>query len=74
MPTVSLPLNRMSVAQKLGTIERIWDSLAANPEKLPTPAWHLEILEARKAAVASGHARFTDWSVAKNEIRRRVKS
>lgn len=74
MPTVSLPLRRMSVAQKLGTMERIWDSLAADPDKLPIPAWHLEILAARKAAVASGQAHFTDWTVAKDEIRRRAKS
>lgn len=64
----------MSVAQKLGAMEKIWDSLAADSDKLPTPSWHLEILAARKAAVASGQARFTEWSAAKDEIRRRAKS
>jgi hypothetical protein len=64
----------MSVAQKLGTMERIWDSLAKDEDQLPVPAWHLELLEARKRAVAQGKVQFTDWTVAKEEIRRRVRS
>ena len=74
MPTVTLPLKRMSVAQKLGTIERIWDSLARGEDQLPVPAWHLELLAARKRAVAQGKAHFTDWADAKEEIRHRVRS
>ncbi|MCS6244895.1 MAG: addiction module protein [Opitutus sp.] len=74
MATVTLPLSRMSVAQKLGTMERIWDSLAKDEEQLPVPAWHLELLEARQQAVAQGKAQFTDWAEAKECIRRRVRS
>ncbi len=74
MATVTLPLSRMSVAQKLGTMERIWDSLARDEEQLPVPAWHLELLEARQQAVAQGKAHFSEWAQAKEEIRRRVRS
>ena len=74
MATVTLPLSRMSVAQKLGTMERIWDSLASDEEQLPVPAWHLELLEARQQAVAQAKAHFSEWAQAKVEIRRRVGS
>ena len=74
MPTVSLPLSRMSATEKLGTMERIWDSLRQQEDKVPSPAWHLEILAARKAAVASGKSKFMDWGDAKAAIRRKVRS
>jgi nucleoside phosphorylase len=64
-----LPLNEMSVEEKLETMETIWASLSANPEAIESPAWHEEELRVREARVASGEARFVDWEKAKEEIR-----
>jgi putative addiction module component (TIGR02574 family) len=67
-----LPLNKMSVEEKLQTMEAIWQSLSANPETIESPSWHEEELRVREAQVASGEAKFVDWEKAKAEIRRRT--
>ena len=72
MPIPVLPLNEMSVEEKLETMETIWASLSANPEAIEWPAWHEEELRVRESRVASGEARFVDWEKAKDEIRRQT--
>lgn len=72
MPIPTLPLNEMSVEEKLETMETIWESLSANPEAIESPAWHEEELRVREAGVASGQAKFVDWEKAKEEIRRQT--
>ena len=72
MPIPVLPLNEMSVEEKLETMEAIWASLSANPEAIEAPAWHEEELRVREARVASDEAKFVDWEKAKEEIRRQT--
>ena len=72
MPIPVLPLNEMSVEEKLETMETIWASLSANPEAIESPAWHDEELRVREARVASGEMRFVDWETAKEELRRQT--
>ena len=67
-----LPLNEMSVEEKLHTMEAIWKNLSANPEAIESPAWHEEELRVREAEVESGEAQFIDWDKTKAEIRRRT--
>ena len=72
MPIPVLPLNEMSVEEKIQTMEAIWESLSANPEAIESPAWHEEELRVREGRVASGEAKFVDWEKAKAEIRRQT--
>ena len=37
-----LPLNEMSVEEKLQTMEALWQSLSADPAAIDSPAWHGE--------------------------------
>ena len=67
-----LPLNEMTAEEKLQTMEAIWQSLAANPELIESPAWHEEELRVREAQIASGEATFVDWEKTKAEIRRQT--
>ncbi len=48
-PLDSLDLDRMSVAERLALIDRIWDSLPSAVEPADVPAWHLEELARRRA-------------------------
>jgi hypothetical protein len=72
MPVPILPLNEMSVEEKLQTMETIWQDLSANPEQIESPAWHEEELRVREAQIESGEAKFLDWEKAKDEIRRQT--
>ena len=69
----ALPLNEMTLREKLATMESLWDDLSRTPEKMPSPAWHKEVLERRRARVAAGKAKFVEWESAKKELRRRLK-
>jgi putative addiction module component (TIGR02574 family) len=38
---------RLPAAERLALSAAIWDSLAAEPEAVPVPDWHIEILAER---------------------------
>ena len=48
----------MSCAEKLEMMELLWRSLAAQPEKVPSPEWHRTVLEERLLEMDSGSAKF----------------
>ena len=68
----TLPLNEMTVIEKLQAMEALWEDLSRNAVVLESPEWHRDVLEAREKRIASGEARFTDWEQAKADIRKRV--
>ena len=61
MAHVTLPLKEMTVREKLEGIERVWESQRGQEEKFESPAWHGELLAARKKMHAEGMARFSAW-------------
>lgn len=68
-----LPLDEMTIPDKLHAMEQIWDDLCRNPEDVPSPDWHGDILQAREKRIKQGSAQFTDWAEAKEKIRSSVK-
>jgi putative addiction module component (TIGR02574 family) len=72
MSVPSLPLNEMTVEEKLQTMEALWQSLSADPVMIESPAWHEEELRERERKIESGEAKFVDWEKAKADIRRRT--
>jgi hypothetical protein len=55
---LTLPLNEMTVAEKLRVMEMLWDDLSRNPEDIPIPAWHEEVLAVRRKQIEEGQAKF----------------
>jgi len=74
MTTISLPLSKMTLSQKMDVMERVWRSMAADDSRFDSPAWHLDVLKERENLVATGKAKFSDWSKAKERIRKQVKA
>lgn len=66
---ISIPLDKMTTAEKLKALELIWDDLCQNDSDIPVPDWHLELLREREEAVARGEERPIDWEDAKKLIR-----
>jgi putative addiction module component (TIGR02574 family) len=64
-----LPLNEMTVEEKLQTMEALWQSLSAQAEAIESPAWHEEELRERERSNESGESKFIDWEKAKADIR-----
>ena len=68
-----LPLNQMTLSDKLRMMEQLWEDLCRDPQSIPAPPWHGEILQTREKQVKDGSARFTDWQQAKQQIRDAIK-
>jgi hypothetical protein len=69
---VTLPLNEMTLPEKLQMMEALWDDLSRNADALESPEWHSDVLQEREKKIEAGEARFTDWQQAKADIRKRV--
>lgn len=65
----SLPLNKMTITEKLVAMNQIWDDLMRNPDDIPSPEWHNEVLSARAERVKNGEAHFKDFESVKSELR-----
>lgn len=65
----SLPLNEMSLREKIETMEILWEDISRLPDTFESPPWHKEVLDERRQRVAEGLATFTDWEAAKRHLR-----
>lgn len=66
----SLPLEEMSLSEKLGLIEHVWESLVKHESDLSSPPWHEDILSARLKKVKEGKSEF----ISLEEVRKNLKS
>ena len=57
---------RLSPEQRIELLGDAWDAIAATPEDVPMPNWHLEVLEERLAA---SEPEYLSW----DEVRERLK-
>lgn len=67
---IVLPLNEMTVAEKLQAMEVLWDDLSRNPEDIPSPAWHGEVLAAREQLIREGKTQFHDFDEVRDQLRK----
>ncbi len=67
---ITLPLDKMTISEKLAEMERLWDDLCRNPQDVPSPSWHEAILTEREKQVAQGKMGFIDLDEARERIRR----
>jgi hypothetical protein len=67
---ITLPLDKMTISEKLIEMERLWDDLCRTPENVPSPLWHEAVLAEREEQVAQGKMGFIDLDEAKERIRK----
>ncbi len=70
--SISLPLEKMSVEEKLQAMESIWDDLCDRADSLASPAWHGEVLAERESALKGADDEFIDWEKAKQNIKKQL--
>jgi hypothetical protein len=73
MSNADIPLDGLSVEQKIHLMERIWADLSQRPEELPSPSWHGDVLERRRQAVLNGETEFENWDDVKQRLLNRFK-
>ena len=72
MPNIVLPLAEMTVAEKLELMETIWADLSRDPDEIPSPAWHGEVLRERQRQLDAGETHFIPLERAEVNLRRRA--
>ena len=68
-----LPLEEMTLKEKLAAMELLWEELVRAPESVESPKWHKDVLDDRGQRITEGASQFTDWEQAKVEIRNKLK-
>ena len=71
---ITLPLDQMTVEEKLRLMDEIWADLLKNEDRIPIPERHLEILREREQMVAEGKADYIPWEQAKQEIAEMIRN
>ncbi len=64
----SSEIERMSVQERLQTMEQLWDSLSHDAD-LHSPTWHRDVLVDRKARAQRGEAKFLTMEQLKSRLR-----
>ncbi len=65
-----LALDKMTIEEKLQTMEALWDDLCQHEEILPVHDWQKEVLDERERMIERGDSKFSDWEEAKKRITR----
>ena len=68
----ALPLEEMTIEDKISTMEILWNDISRTSENYQSPAWHKDILEERERDIRSGADSFEDWEDVKKEIWNKV--
>jgi putative addiction module component (TIGR02574 family) len=68
----ALPLDQMTVEEKLRAMEAIWQSLSKDEDKIPVPEWHKRVLDERQVRIDTGKAKFISLEAMKERVRKRT--
>ena len=64
-------LLELSIPDKLDVLERLWDSITADPKQVAIPEWHLEELDRREEELQRNPQTGTDWKAVKQRLQDR---
>lgn len=64
-------IERMSLAERLQAMELLWHSISRNPDSVPSPQWHGEVLQQRLAKVEAGAGEFLTVAQLKERLSKR---
>lgn len=67
---IELPLNTMSVEEKVQLLEQVWDNLCRQSGDVRSPEWHAEILHERQRQIKNGTMAVSPWSEAKERLQK----
>src|SRR5947208_16925508 len=68
----ALPLDQMTVEEKLKAMEAIWRSLSKHEDQVPVPDWHKQVLDERQRQIDAGEATFVSLEEMKERVRKRT--
>jgi len=67
---LELPLNTMTVGEKVQLLEQVWDNLCRQSGDVRSPEWHAAILNERQRQIESGEMAVSSWAEAKERLQK----
>jgi putative addiction module component (TIGR02574 family) len=64
-------IEQMSLVERMEAMELLWRSLASEPGRVISPAWHGKVLQKRLARIDGGKAEFLTVAQLKNRLSKR---
>ena len=58
----------LSADEKIEYVQDLWDRIAAEPDDVPAPDWHMQLVEERLAAHRAHPEQVVNWEEAEAEI------
>jgi putative addiction module component (TIGR02574 family) len=65
--------DELTMEEKLDYLESLWDRIAARPETVPVPDWHLEVIEQRTHEGQAGSHKGRSWDDFREELRAKLR-
>ena len=65
--------DELTVEEKLDYVQSLWDRIAAKPEAIPVPDWHLQVIEERMNENQANPRAGRSWGEFREELRARLR-
>jgi len=66
LPTPPPGFDNLTVAEQIEYVQALWDRIAASPDQVPVPDWHLRLIEERRAQDSDASPR--PWPEVRQDI------
>ena len=63
----------LTVDEQVDYVGSLWDRIAADPDRVPVPDWHREVLEQRSAGFEAEHEASQDWAEVRDELQEEIR-
>jgi putative addiction module component (TIGR02574 family) len=73
IPSPPPGFDELSVEEKLDYVQSLWDRIAAEPETVPVPGWHLEVIDERLGENQAEPRASRSWDELREELRDRLR-
>jgi putative addiction module component (TIGR02574 family) len=75
--TIELPpagFDSLSVEEQIDYLQSLWERIAAQPEQVPVPNWHREVLDERLAALSRSPDEGKNWDDFDRELTKELQN
>jgi putative addiction module component (TIGR02574 family) len=62
-------IQEMTIPERLEAIDKLWVSIAEAGAEMPSPEWHKDVLDQRRARARSGKAKFFTVDEARQKLK-----
>jgi len=63
----------LTVDEKLGYVQSLWDRIAARPEAVTVPDWHLQVIEDRIKEMQNNPDNVRSWDEFRERLRAKLR-